>query len=100
MFEHEENIDRDMKSYRDLEHASTVTQTLSNPDGLNVDTDRVRSGIGYAAKTGGQISARAMNRKSYNSNNKSKKIHTDSDNEVNSIKSLALRALVRILEME
>ncbi len=100
MFNHSGNIDNDMKEYRDKERASTVTHSLANPDGLNVETERVREGVEYAAKTGGSIRATALGKKTYNSDNKSKRVHSTNESEINSIKSQAIKALIKILEME
>lgn len=100
MFNHSGNIDNDMKAFRDKERASTVSQTLANPDGLNVETDRVREGIDYAAKTGGSITARAVGKKTYNSNDKSKRVNSSETDQIESIKSQAIRALIKIIEME
>jgi hypothetical protein len=74
MFGHQTDFDEEMRAYRDKEKAQTVTLTLKNPAGLQVDTENIKNGVEYAAKTGGTIKARARRGKTYNSKKKGKRV--------------------------
>lgn len=78
MFGHENDYDEEMRKYRDREKAQKVSISIKNPDGLNLDTQTVRDGVEYTAKTGGKITAKAKKKKSYNSQNKTKRVGSDS----------------------
>lgn len=70
MFDGPENMDQELRAMRDNEHARRAKLSLENPDGLELNTDRIRGIVDYAAKGGGDIEARAKGRKSYNSRRK------------------------------
>ena len=74
MFDGPENMDEEMKAMRDRERARKIKFELENPDSLDLNTPRVRGLVGYAAKGGGNIKARAKGRKSYNSKKKMKTV--------------------------
>jgi hypothetical protein len=77
MFDGPENMDKEMKEMRDQERARKIKFELENPDSLDLDTQRVKTIVAYAAKGGGNIKARAKGRKSYNSKKKIKTVTID-----------------------
>jgi len=61
MFGGDDEYTKEMKEYRDKEKAQTVAIEVTNPDGVDADTDRVRYTAEKAMGQGtGKVKARAM----------------------------------------
>lgn len=67
MFDSSDEIDKELRNWRDSEKADSVEVKLRNQDGLNPNTEKVREGVLYVEKGGGSIRARARGDSSYNS---------------------------------
>lgn len=72
-----------MKEYQKEVNAAKVTQTFQNKDGLDLESDIIRSSVDYAASGQGKIKARAKRRGKYNSTDdrKTATIESDPDND-------------------
>lgn len=60
MFGSDDEYGREMKEYRDKEKAKNVQIKISNPNGISVDTDRVRYTVDKASRGTGSVSAKAL----------------------------------------
>lgn len=76
MFGIRSKIDEELRSFRDEERARTADVRLWNPEGLNIQTERVKKSVDYATEGGGRIKARARNRSTYNSISNGKRLTT------------------------
>ncbi len=65
---------KDMETYRDEEKAQRVALELRNAEGLEVETERVKQAVDYAAQRGGGVKARSMDGENYSSSRSFKKI--------------------------
>lgn len=72
MFDGPENMDQEMKAMRDQERVRRLKFEIENPDSLELETPRIRTMVTYATKGGGNIKARAKNKKTYDSKKKAK----------------------------
>jgi|GEM_PF-3419663 len=61
MFGGDQEYDDEMRKFRDIEHAQKVKVEISNPEGLDLDTERVHYTVEKAMSKGtGLVTARAM----------------------------------------
>ncbi|MEE3359363.1 MAG: hypothetical protein VX248_05385 [Pseudomonadota bacterium] len=61
MFGGDEEYDKEMKQYRDIENAQTIAIEIKNPDGIDADTDRVKYTVEKTMAQGtGKLKAKAM----------------------------------------
>ncbi len=82
MFGSRSALDEEMEKLRDHEKAKEAILTLKNKEGLNLDSGRTRETVDYALRGGGNIRAKAKNKKKYNSKKNIKTIPVVSDGEV------------------
>ncbi len=74
MFGIRNELDKEMKELHGIEKVHEATLQLKNPEGLNLETERVRQTVGYTLEGGGNIRARTKTKKSYNSKNRTKRV--------------------------
>ncbi len=75
MFGTRSELDAELKALRDHEKMRKAKLELENPDGLKLDTDRVRNTVSYALEGGGDgVIAKTKTGKSFNSKRKTKRI--------------------------
>jgi hypothetical protein len=80
-----DQLTRDMTGFRDNEKARKVKIGLQNTDGLSLNDTRVREMVDYTMEGGGSVKAAAKGRrKTYNSNNRGKRIQVENDKHVDS----------------
>jgi hypothetical protein len=77
MFGLRNELDRELREFRDNERVHEAKLTLENREGLNLETERVRQTVGYTLEGGGNIRARTKTKRRYNSKNKIKTIVVD-----------------------
>jgi hypothetical protein len=93
MFGQADDYDREMRDMRDKEKAQKAKLTIESKDGLNLETDRVKAAVDYAAKGGGSIKAKTKRKRRYNSKAKAKKIslpNAQGENELSKLITLAV----------
>lgn len=74
MYNSEDEYDREMKAFRDKEHAQKVKIEISNPDGIDADSERVRFTAEKAMERGtGKVTAKAMGKNNTFSSQKTQK---------------------------
>lgn len=102
MWGSEDEWSEDMRNFRDEEHARKVKLAVHNQDGINPETDRMKSVAKYAMRgDGSSIRARAKGSKSYNSVNEIKRTMLDEIEETGIALVKRARALAeRILGRE
>lgn len=67
MFGGADTLQDELRSWRDGEQAKRVVFQVSNPNGLQAETDRLDHAAKYATQGGGVITGKAMNGKSFDS---------------------------------
>lgn len=97
MFGIRERIDTDMAELRDTEKVVSTVVTLKHPNGLQLETDRVRQTVAYAGEGGGSIKARAR-KKTFNSEKKIKTVTVIDENDVatETVSAMIGRAVTRL----
>jgi len=79
MFGGSSSYEEDMKRLKEHEKARRVKEQISNPDGLNVETERMRDAVGYASRGGGRIRAHAKGAPVYDSTKDKRRLDIDVD---------------------
>ncbi|MES1203072.1 MAG: hypothetical protein ABUS57_16675 [Pseudomonadota bacterium] len=74
MFGQRNDLDREMRDLRDNEKARRAKLQLENPDGLELETPRVKETVAYTVEGGGAIKAKTKSKKRYNSDNKIRRV--------------------------
>jgi hypothetical protein len=83
MFGIRDEMDEEMKQFRENEKARNVSITLKNPDGLRLDEKRVKEGVKYATEGGGSIVARTKRKgPTFNSNKNARREDVEIDEHV------------------
>jgi len=67
MWDSENELENELREMRNAEHAHRVNLELKNQDGINTDTKMVESGVARVEHGGGNVKARAKNRKRFDS---------------------------------
>ena len=73
MFGQADDYDKEMAAMRDEERVRRAKLQLENPDGLALETPRVKHAVNYAARGTGSIKAKTKRHKKFNSKNRVKK---------------------------
>lgn len=81
MFGASDNIDEELRAFRDHENARKVTVSVSNQDGIVTDTERTRESVEYVARGGGLVRARTKKGSHYNSTNRTTSTSIDQNEE-------------------
>ncbi len=81
MFGGIDNITEEMRRFRDEEKAQRVKVQMSSDDGIDTDTDNVRSSVEYTTRGGGDISARAKGGRNYNSKKKNRHVMIEGEDD-------------------
>jgi hypothetical protein len=74
MFGTRHDLDKELKELRDHEKIQKAKLELESKDGLNLETDRVRTSVSYTFEGGGSLRARTKKGKLFNSKNKIKRV--------------------------
>lgn len=67
------DLDDELKALGDDTNARTAKVTLENPEGVKTDSQHVQDGVDYAARGGGELTARAKNGDKYTSTKRVRK---------------------------
>jgi hypothetical protein len=69
MFGGTDEIKREMRRFKKEEKAQKIKISISSDDGINTDTEKVKSSVEYIELGGGDITAKASGARSYSSKN-------------------------------
>lgn len=100
MFGTDDEYTKEMREFREIEKAKSIKLEISNPDGIDVDTDRVRYTVEKASLGTGSVTAKALGKNNKFSSNEqqiSASISVESDGEVKSIFDQAVDFANRML---
>src|SRR6516162_3483625 len=68
------DLDAELRALRDHERVEKARLALENPDGLKLNTHRVREAVGYALEGGGGIKARTRRKKKFDSSRRGRRV--------------------------
>ncbi|MGQ3356324.1 MAG: hypothetical protein ACT6XS_16990 [Phreatobacter sp.] len=96
MFDSEDEFDEELRQLREKENAQKVTMKLESPDGLDLETERVRVAANVATRGTGSIKARTRGKaKRFNSKDRGKRLKI-SENDNGEEKSM-IRSLIKAI---
>lgn len=96
MFDSEDEFDEDLRQFREKENVQKVTMKLESPDGLDLETPKVRVAANIATRGTGSIKARTKGGgKTFNSKNRGKRIKVSEKEDIDE-KNLMRRMIDRI----
>jgi hypothetical protein len=77
MWDTTKSLDQELKRARDDTNAQNIRVGFYSPDGISTESDRIKQGVEYSEKGGGEIEALAMSGLRYKSKDKTKKTKID-----------------------
>lgn len=79
MFGPEDDYHEELTAMRDTEKVRKARLKLENPDGLELETNKVKAAVNYTSRGGGAVRARARNGQKFNSKDKVKRLSIKED---------------------
>ncbi len=97
MFSGVEDFQKELRALRDGENVSTVTTTLASDTALQHKTERIKEIVDYVENGGGDLSARATDGATYNTQQHEKKVQIEVEPHTRDVKKF-LREIIFALD--